>query len=126
MPAILLVPTARSATGRRYYVAQEIRDTTASTKYPTANIWAGRFRPVTSTFLGLSSIAGYSAKAWYLLANPAEAATIEVCYLNGVQSPTIEIADADFNVLGIQLRGWFDFGVSAADYRAGVKLKGEA
>jgi hypothetical protein len=126
MPALLLVPTALSATSRRYYVAQEIRDTTASTKYPTANIWQNRFRPVTSQYLGLASMSGYSAAAWYLLANPAEAATIEVCYLNGVQQPTIEVAEADFDVLGIQMRGFFDFGVALQDYRAGVKMKGIA
>ena len=32
---------------------------------------------------------------------------------------------ADFNVLGIQFRGYFDFGVALQDYRGGVKLKGE-
>jgi hypothetical protein len=126
LPALLLVPTALSATSRRYYVAQEIRDTTASTKYPTANIWQNRFRPVTSQYLGLASMSGYSAAAWHLLANPSEAATIEVCYLNGVQQPTIEVAEADFDVLGIQMRGYFDFGATLQDYRAGVKMKGSA
>ena len=51
---------------------------------------------------------------------------IEVCFLNGQQNPTVETADADFNTLGIQMRGYHDFGVSKQDYRAAVKSKGAA
>ena len=51
---------------------------------------------------------------------------IEVAFLNGVKRPTVESADADFNVLGIQMRGFFDFGVSLQDHRGGVKSKGES
>ena len=36
-------------------------------------------------------------------------------FLNGQESPTIETANADFNVLGIQMRGFHDFGVSLQD-----------
>ncbi|HPD31737.1 MAG TPA: hypothetical protein PLL20_17230, partial [Phycisphaerae bacterium] len=72
------------------------------------------------------SISGTSAKAWYLLADPDDLPVIEVAFLNGQQTPTVERADADFNVLGIQFRGYFDFGVALQDYRAGVKMKGEA
>ena len=39
---------------------------------------------------------------------------------------TIETADADFNVLGIQMRGYHDFGVALQDPKGGVKSKGEA
>ena len=44
----------------------------------------------------------------------------------GQERPTVESADADFNVLGIQMRGYHDFGVAKQDFRRGVKLKGEA
>jgi hypothetical protein len=37
MPAIILVPTALSAMGTQLFKSVEIRDTTASTKYPIAN-----------------------------------------------------------------------------------------
>ena len=37
-----------------------------------------------------------------------------------------QLAEADFNVLGIQMRGYFDFGVAKQDYRAGCKSKGAA
>ena len=51
---------------------------------------------------------------------------IEVAFLNGQESPTIETADADFNVLGVKLRGYHDFGAALQDPRAGTKCKGEA
>ena len=73
-----------------------------------------------------SDFTGYSALAWYLLCDPAILATAAMCFLNGQQSPTIESAEADFNTLGIQLRGYHDFGVSFSEYRAGVKSLGEA
>jgi len=51
---------------------------------------------------------------------------IEVAFLNGQESPTIETADADFNVLGIKLRGYHDLGCALQDPRAGIRAKGEA
>jgi len=41
-----------------------------------------------------------------------------------VQEPTVETAEMDFNVLGIQMRGYHDFGVAKQEYRAGVKSEG--
>ena len=73
-----------------------------------------------------SSFTGYSTTAYYLLADPMDTAVIESCFLNGQQSPTIETADADFNQLGIQMRGYFDFGVTKQDYRGGVLMTGAA
>jgi hypothetical protein len=50
---------------------------------------------------------------------------IEVAFINGQEAPTIETADADFNVLGVQMRGYHDFGVALQDPRGGVRMKGE-
>jgi hypothetical protein len=57
-------------------------------------------------------------KAWYLLADPADLPVIEVAFLNGQESPTIETAEADFNVLGVQMRGYHDFGCALQDASA--------
>ena len=125
-PAVMLVPTALSAVATMLYKSLEIRDTTSSTKYPVANPHANKFRAEVSRYLSNSSYTGNSEKAWYLLADPQDLPVIEVAFLNGQESPTIETADADFNVLGIQMRGYHDFGVALQDPKGGVKSKGEA
>ena len=126
MPAILLVPTSLSAIGTMLFKSLEIRDTTTNTKYPVANPHAGKFRVEVSRYLANAQYAGSSDKAWYLLADPTDLPVIEVAFLNGQESPTIETAEADFNVLGIRMRGFHDFGVSLQEPRGGVKMKGEA
>lgn len=125
MPAILLVPTALSAIGSQLFKSMELRDTTANTKFPVANPHQGKFRVEVSRYLANGSYTGYSAKAWYLLAEPNDLPVIEVAFLNGQEAPTIETADADFNVLGVQMRGYHDFGVALQDPRGGLKSKGE-
>jgi len=125
MPAIMLVPTALSAIGSQLYKSLELRDTTASTKFPVANPHQGKFRVEVSRYLANAQYTGNSAKAWYLLAEPTDLPVIEVAFLNGQESPTIETADADFNQLGVQMRGYHDFGCAMQDPRGGVKSKGE-
>ena len=112
--------------GTQLWRSLEIRDTTASTKYPVANPHQGKFRVAVSRYLGNAIYAGNSTTAWYLLAEPADLPVIEVAFLNGQEAPTIETAEADFSVLGVQMRGYHDFGVALQDARGGVKSKGEA
>ena len=125
MPSIMLVPPALSAIGSQLFKSMELRDTTASLKFPVANPHQGKFRVEVSRYLSNTQYAGNSSKAWYLLADPNDLPVIEVAFLNGQESPTIETADADFSTLGIQMRGYHDFGVALQDPRGGVKAKGE-
>jgi phage major head subunit gpT-like protein len=126
MPAIALVPTALSAIGTQLYKATELRDNTSNKgAYPTNNPHQGKYRTEVSRYLANSKYTGYSAKAWYLLADPTDLPVIEVAFLNGQESPTIETAAADFDVLGVQMRGYHDFGVNLQDPRGGTKAKGE-
>jgi phage major head subunit gpT-like protein len=125
-PQILLVPNALNVTAASLMSDLEYRDTTASTKFTTGNPHRGKFTPVRSSYLSNATITGYSTTAWYLLANPSDVSMIEVVFLNGQQTPTIEDADADFNTLGVQMRGYFDFGVNKQEYRAAIKSKGAA
>jgi hypothetical protein len=78
-----------------------------------------------SRYLANAQYPGNSSKAWYLLSEPSDLPVIEVAFLNGQESPTIETAEADFNVLGVKMRGYHDFGVALQDPRGGVKMKGE-
>ena len=84
------------------------------------------FSPVSCRYLANARYTGNSAKAWYLLSDPNDLPVIEVAFLNGQEAPTIETAEADFSMLGVQMRGYHDFGVNLQDNRAGVKSKGEA
>ena len=122
-PALLLMPTSLGVTGRKLYSSQEIRDTTADTVYATENLFHDRFKPLVSAYLGAANDNG-SDTGWYLCADPANLPLIEVCFLDGMETPTIESSEADFNTLGIQSRGYWDFGVTKAEWRAGVMSDG--
>jgi hypothetical protein len=126
MPQIVLVPTALSAMATMLYKSLEFRDTTANTKMPTANPHANKFRVEVSRYLSNLKYPGNSAKAWYLLAGPDDLPVIETAFLNGQEAPTIETAEADFNVLGVQMRGYHDFGCALQDPKGGLRSKGEA
>ena len=112
-PRILLVPVDQEL------AAAEIMGSTliqsgATGGQPERNVMAGRYQVVASTYLT-------NTDDFYLLASPADLPVMEVAFLNGVQSPVVETAEADFNTLGVQMRGYFDFGVAKAEYLAGIK-----
>ena len=126
MPAILLVPTALSAIGTQLFKSLEMRDNTANARIPINNPHVGKFRVEVSRYLANALYTGNSSKAWYLITDPNDLPLIEVAFLNGQEAPTIETSDADFNALGVQMRGYHDFGVALQDPRAAIKCKGEA
>ena len=77
-----------------------------------------------SAYLSAPSQVHGDPRAWYLVADPNDLAVIEVAFLNGQDAPTIEQAQVDFNLLGIQMRGFHDFGVAKQDARGAVKMAG--
>ena len=123
MPAIMLVPPTLRNTATRWMGSQLII-TGSDTAQGATNVYQGRYRVESSPYMENSAYTGYSTAAWYLLANPADLSAIEVVFLNGRDTPTVETAEADFNVLGIQMRGVLDFGVALQEYRAGVRSAG--
>ena len=125
-PRILLVPPALNTAASVLMTSAQVRDTTANTKAPIDNPHVGKFIIKTTPYLSNSSYTGYSALAWYLLAEPSRLPVIETVFLNGKESPTVESADAAFNTLGVEMRGYHDFGVNKQEYRGGAKSKGEA
>ena len=123
-PALMLVPPALNVTADQLRTALEIRNTSANKKEPTNNPHRGKFRSVMSSYLSNPNYPGHSASAWYLLSDPLDVPVIETAFLNGQESPVIESANADFNTLGIQMRGYHDFGVALQEFRGGVKSTG--
>ncbi len=123
-PKFLLVPVPLEGAAMTLMSSELLNFvTTTAAVNGQANIWRGRYTVVSSDYLAGSSDI---LKAWYLLADPNDLPVIEACFLNGVEMPTVETADMDFDRLGIALRGFHDFGVTKQEYRAGVKLKGQA
>lgn len=125
-PKVLLVPSALEDTADRLYTSEFFQETTtANAPSPSRNPHKGKFRPVVAPHLDNTSMSGYSSLAWYLLADPADRAIMEIAYLNGRDTPIIESGETSFQTLGIQWRGYSDFGVAFAETQAGVKSKGE-
>jgi hypothetical protein len=120
----LLVPNALNALASQLMNSTEVRDTTANTLYGVSNPHAGKYTIVRSSYLSNAAYTGNSATAWYLIADPNDMPVIEVVFLNGRDTPIVESADADFNTLGIQMRGYHDFGVAKQEFRGGIKSKG--
>lgn len=124
-PAILLVPTALKVTAQQLMTETRVNETTTTDKPKTAdNPHAGKWIPLASPYLNAQGLAGSSATAWYLFANPADVPAIEIAYLRGQRTPTIESGETDFDTLGMKWRGYFDFGVAMQDWRAAVKNNG--
>lgn len=123
MPRLMLVPPTLLNTAARWMGGQLIV-TGASSTLPNVNVYQGRYRVVSSAYMENSSYTGYSAAAWYLLADPMDMPVIETVFLNGNQTPTVESADADFDQLGIQVRAYHDFGVALQEPRGGVRSAG--
>lgn len=125
-PQILLVPTALKTTAMQLMGSERIIDGTATGAQGDRNVWNSRFRVESSPYMQNSNYTGYSAVAWYLLGSPEDLAAIEIVALNGRVEPVVESADAEFNVLGIQMRAYSDVGVNLQEYRAGVRADGSA
>jgi hypothetical protein len=124
-PAILLVPTAlRAAATAIVSPGQNLLVTGASATIPNVNVFAGRFTVESSPYISNSSYTGNTSTAWWMLANPNELPVIAIAALNGRVEPTVETADAEFNVLGVQMRGYSDVGVKRQEYRGGVHADG--
>lgn len=126
-PRILVVPTALFETGKTLLTSDFLIGPTSS-KQPSANIWKGAFELMTSPFLSNSNITGYSSTAFYLLGDPSIMPAIELAYLNDQRTPTVEFfgMDHDVETLGVAWRVTYRFGVALAEYRAGVKSRGNA
>lgn len=127
LPQILLVPSALEDLAVQIMKSKELLTTTAEgVSVPKTNPQAGRYKVVSTEYIGGEFLENGSDLAWYLFADPRILAALEVAFLNGKDTPTVERADADFNTLGVQFRGYIDFGTREQDKRAAVKMKGQA
>ena len=121
-PEILLVPPELE------FIADQLNKNAnlGAVATSSANVFANKYRPVVAWQLSDSTYTGYSTTAWYLLAGDKSMATTTVSFLNGVETPTVDEEASEFSTLGVQFRGYHDFGCDQAEYLGGLKSKGAA
>lgn len=123
MAKYILVPPELETIADALYAARNV----ASVKVSDVNTFANKYQPIVANQLSDSSYSGYSTTAWYLLGDKSRGTPVVVSFLNGQETPAVESADADFNTLGIQFRGYHDFGCDMGDgYMNAVMSKGAA
>lgn len=88
-----------------------------SASVPTANVNAGVVNPIQNfaQVIGEARLDDASSTGWYL-AGKQGADTIEVAYLNGVDTPFVDQTDG-FTSDGVSTKVRIDAGVAALDYR---------
>lgn len=119
-PRILLVPPelepkAVQLMTQSALIASSLGSTSSKTVEPSANAFQGRYRIVTSNYLT-------STSTWWLMADAADLPAMDVVFLNGQQVPTIEQVQADYQLLGVQMRGFMDFGCAKAEALSAVRM----
>jgi len=120
---ILLVPITLKVAAELLMKSLTVNESTdPNVPKPVNNPHAGKFEMVSTPYLSSAAFTGSSATAWYLFADPLRLPALEVAFLGGQDRPTVERADADFNNLGIQFRGYIDFGVKEQDWRGALKV----
>jgi len=114
-PAYFIVPAALETTANQ--LMNSLVDPTA-TKGQAMNPVGGMAQVVADGRLDAAS-----ATAWYLAANPAAFDTVEVAYLDGIQTPYIEEKTA-WSSDGVELKVRIDAGVAPLDFRSFYKNAG--
>lgn len=97
------------------------------------NPFAGKYTPLAWPYLDNTSIRtpegesipNQSSTLWFLLSDPAMGSVVAVALLSGSAAPTIQSSDTSFDTLGMQWRGFHDFGVALADEEYGVMSSGD-
>lgn len=113
-PAIWLGGMAAGGLARVANEAQYDPDTI--NKLQTPNRVRGLFRDVIDT-------PRISGTEWYMFADPSDAPTIEVAFLNGEQAPFLD-NQLGFDVDGMQWKVRLDYGVAGIDYRGAYRNPG--
>lgn len=119
-PKFLLVPPELEQIADALYTARNVN----AVKVSDANTFAGKYKPIIANQLSDTAFTNSSSTAFWLLGDKGMGAPAVASFLNGAETPTVENADADFNTLGVQFRGYHDFGVDMAEYLGSLRSKG--
>lgn len=113
-PKYLVVPPELEMT------AYQIVNSTAAVD----GVNSGVVNPYKGRFIVVSDAELTDPDAWYLVADATQHDTIDVTYLNGVETPRLETRQG-FKVDGIEYKVAFDVGVDAIDFRGLYKNAGK-
>lgn len=113
-PKYLVVPPELEVT------AYQIVNSTAAVD----GVNSGVVNPYKGRFVVVADAELTDPDAWYLVADATQHDTIEVTYLNGVETPRLETRQG-FEVDGIEYKVAFDVGVDALDFRGLYKNAGK-
>jgi HK97 family phage prohead protease len=101
-------------------VAYQIVNSTAAVD----GVNSGVVNPYKGRFVVVADAELTDPDAWYLVADASQHDTIDVTYLNGVETPRLETRQG-FEVDGIEYKVAFDVGVDAIDFRGLYKNAGK-
>lgn len=113
-PAIWLGP--ESIKGQASVVVNSTYDPDAANKLQRANIAAN----MVSTLVGTPRLSG---TPWFFFADPNQAPVLEVAFLDGIDTPYIELENG-FTVDGARWKVRMDYGIAGVDYRGAVRSTG--
>lgn len=111
MPDRILCSPSNFITARGIYQLERI---TINSKSYVDNTMRNMLAPLSSPYL--------SGTAYWLFNSAFP--LVDVAFLNGVQAPVIETANADFGQLGIEMRCYFDYGAAAGEVGAALYSTG--
>mgnify|MGYP004654627037 CR=1 FL=1 len=111
MPDKILCSPSNLITARGIYQLERI---TIGSKSYVDNTMRNLLEPLSSPYL--------SGTAYWLFNSAFP--LVDVAFLNGVQAPVIETANADFSQLGIEMRCYFDYGAAAGEVKAALYSTG--
>ncbi len=126
-PACLLVPPELEGTAKEIIQSQWMQRYVASgtDRAMMGNALQNAAAIAVEPRLSDSTYTGYSTTAWWLFSDAVNSSVI-VGFLDGKETPIVEINPPTPNQLGLSIRGYHDFGCALADYRASIQSKGAA
>jgi phage major head subunit gpT-like protein len=113
-PAVFLGP--ESLVGAAKVVVNSTYDPDANNKLQRANIVAN----LVGAIVGSPRL---PATVWYFFADPQQAPVIEVAFLDGIDTPYLELENG-FSVDGARWKVRMDYGIAGIDYRGAIRSTG--
>lgn len=132
-PRILLVGSNQQTLAEELFSEDRVDVTTTANKRAFAsNPHRGLYKPYVSPYVnntgikatGGEAISGQTSTGWWMFADPMTRAAFVCATLNGRRAPIIESDDTEFSTLGMQWRGYHDFGMGQNEHEAAVHSKG--